>query len=179
MSYLFRNRYSRPAILMLAILLSPAATAWANTPAPPTSPVTVTYIHPDTFTEMRSTPPSERQDSKENLSMLKRYIRQRAESVLAPGQQLSIRITDVALAGQYEPWPNSPTGWIRVVRNTYPPRIVLAFTLRNAHGKIIKEGRRTLTNLAFMDNGGLQSNSPIHYSKDLVNRWLRRGVNGL
>lgn len=167
-----------PRILAALGLLLLAGAAWARPATTPTS-VKVTYSHPENFTEMRITPRSEWTDVESNMALLKRYIERRAASVLGPGQQLDIVITDLALAGQYEPWPSSPTGWMRVIRRNYPPRIEFHFTLRDADGKVVKQGKRTLTNFAFMDTASIHDSDPVRYTKALVDRWLRRGIEGM
>lgn len=158
--------------LFLGMLLA-ACAAWAHPAAVPSN-VVVTYAHPENFTEYRTTPVSERTDTENNLAMLKRYMEKRAARMLSSGQHLTIVVTDVAFAGQYEPWPNSPTGWMRVVRRTYPPRIDLHFTLRDAQGKVLKQGERKLSDPGFMDTISLHDSDPIRYSKVLVDSWLRR-----
>lgn len=156
-------------------LLLAASAAWAHPTAPAPS-VVVTYQNPHKFTEYRTTPVSERRDTDNDLALLKRYIEKRAARALAPGQHLTVTVTDVAFAGQYEPWPNSPTGWMRVIRRTYPPRIDLHFTLRDAQGKVVKQGERKLTNLGFMDTASIQDSDPIRYEKVLINKWVRRDI---
>lgn len=164
-------------ILVLSLATSSAQAQTSSSTPPPA--VEVTYAHPENFTEIRTSPLNEQSAIEGHLALLKRYIQRRATRVIAPGQQLSIVITDVALAGNYEPWPRAPHGWIRVVRRAYPPRIDLNFTLRDAHGKVLKEGKRKLTNPAFMDTAGLNDSDPLRYEKALINRWLRRGESGL
>jgi hypothetical protein len=166
---------------MLAFVLvvtAPSALAQPDSSAPPPG-VVVSYSHPDQFTEMRTSPASQRSDIKSYLELLKSYIHKRASRVLAPGQNLAIVVTDVAFAGHYEPWTGAPGGWMRVVRRTFPPRIDLHFTLRDAQGKVVKEGTRKLTNSAFMDGPSLHDSDPLRYEKALIDRWLRKGVTGM
>jgi hypothetical protein len=167
-------------VLSLLALLLPAMAVQARAAATSPPPVVeVTYTHPDQFTETRITPISERYHAQDYLPRLKHYIQQRAARLLGPGQHLSIVITDLALAGNYEPWPGSPTGWMRVIRRSYPPRIDLHFTLRDAQGRLLKEGVRKLRNPGFMDSASIHDSDPLRYEKALVDRWLRKGVNGL
>lgn len=164
--------------MLALVFFAPGALARTASSAPPPS-VEVTYAHPEHFTEMRTTPGTERSDVEDDLSLLKRYIEKRAARAIEPGQHLSIVVTDVAFAGHYEPWTGAPGGWMRVVRRTFPPRIDLQFTLRDAHGKVIKQGSRKLTNAAFMDGAGIHDGDPLRYEKALIDRWLRKGVSGL
>jgi len=163
----------RVRIPLIVGLLLAATAAWAH-PAAPSPNVVVTYEHPGNFTENRTTPVSERTDTENNLAVLKRYIETRAARMLAPGQHLAIVVTDVSFAGRYEPWPNSPTGWMRVIRRTYPPRIDLHFTLSDAQGKVLKQGTRKLTDPGFMDTVSIHNSDPMRYEKVLISNWLRR-----
>ncbi len=167
-------------VLTIFALVLVASSALAQPPSPAASPsVVVSYAHPDQFTEMRSSPGSQRSEIKDDLDLLKSYIHKRANRLLAPGQHLSIVVTDVAFAGHYEPWTGAPGGWMRVVRRTFPPRIDLHFVLRDAQGKVAREGTRKLTNSAFMDGPSLHDSDPLRYEKALIDRWMRKGVNGL
>jgi len=167
----------RVLIPSLVGLLLAAPAVWAR-PAVPSPNVVVTYQHPEKFTEYRTTPVSERTDTNNDLALLKRYMEKRAARALAAGQHLTIVVTDVTFAGQYEPWPNSPTGWMRVIRRTYPPRIDLHFTLTDAQGKVLKQGERKLSNPGFMDTAGIHDSDPIRYEKVLINNWVRRDIAG-
>lgn len=165
-------------IAFVLAIVSAAALAKQDAPSPAPA-VSVTYAHPEQFTEMRTSPASQRSDIKDYLDLLKRYIAKRTARVLSPGQHLSIVVTDVAFAGHYEPWTGAPGGWMRVVRRTFPPRIDLHFTLKDAGGKVLKEGTRKLTNAGFMDGPSLHDSDPLRYEKELIDRWLRKGMNGL
>lgn len=164
---------------MFALLLPAMAAQARGTISSPPPAVEVTYAHPDQFIATRTTPSSERSLTRDYLPRLKRYIQQRAARLLTPGQHLSIVIHDLAFAGNYEPWPGSPSGWLRVIRRTYPPRIDLHFTLRDAQGQVLKEGDRKLRNPSFMDTASLHDSDPLRYEKALIDRWLRKGVDGL
>lgn len=165
-------------IALTAGLLLLASGAWAMS-LDTSSAVQVRYDHPEKFTEARQTPPSRMTDADDYLGPLKRYIEHRAKHVLGPGQHLSIVITDVDLAGEYEPWSGAQTGWIRVVRRTYPPRIDLHFTLQDANGAVLKQGTRKLFDLDFMDTVSSTNSDPLRYEKALIDRWLKHGESGL
>lgn len=165
-------------IVLTAGLFLVAAGAWAVS-LDPSSAVQVRYDHPEKFTEARMTPPGRMTDAEDYLGPLKRYIEHRAARMLKPGQHLSIVITDVDRAGEYEPWPGAPTGWMRVVRRTYPPRIDLHFTLHDAQGAVVKQGTRKLFDMSFMDDVSTTNSDPLRYEKALIDHWLRHGESGL
>lgn len=64
-----------------------------------------------------------------------------------------------------------------MMRDIYPPRIDLDFTLTDANGKVLRQGSRKLRNLGYLSSGtGMGSNSDsLRYDKALLDRWLRRG----
>jgi hypothetical protein len=170
------NRNRIVAILIAVLLLAGAAPDFAQAASPS---VQVRYIHPKHFTETRFTPPSERIGSMDYLAPLKRYIEKRAAKVIQPGQKLSIEITDIKRAGNYEPWPGGPSGWMRVVRSDYPPRITLHFTLHGADGSVLKKGTRHLIGMGFMSWSMPGNSDPLRYEKTLIDHWLRHGENKL
>ncbi|KGI76740.1 DUF3016 domain-containing protein [Oleiagrimonas soli] len=167
------------ALLLMTLafaLPAPAALAQTDTGGPA---VQVRYDDPAHFSEARITPPSERLGADDYLQPLKRYIEQRAARMLQPGQRLSIVITDIKRAGSYEPRMGAAGTWIRVIRRTYPPRIDLHFTLRDAQGAVLREGKRTLTSPNFMSSVSPTDTDNLRYEKALIDRWLRRGESAL
>jgi hypothetical protein len=64
---------------------------------------------------------------------------------------------------------------VRIVRDLYPPRIDLSFTLTDADGTMIKTGERKLRDLAFMTPMRVTyCNDPLRYEKKLLAEWLDR-----
>lgn len=160
-----------------ALALGLAGPSLATAPAR----VTVTYDHPERFTETRETKafaPMRADNS--YLDTLKTYIEQRAGKVLTDGQQLQIVITDVDRAGSYEPWHGPRLSDVRIVKDIYPPRINLHFRLLDASGAVLREGDRKLRDPAFLSGGGdAVSTDNLHYEKRMIDRWLQRGPDKL
>lgn len=113
--------------------------------------VDVRYKDPRQFTEATPSAGPHLIDTKAYLKPLKDYIAQRASRILVPGQRLDIEVTDAACAGEYEPWRGPNFQEVRVIKNLYPPRIDLDFTLCGVDGKVLSEGSRKLRNPAFLD----------------------------
>lgn len=166
-----------PALLTLVLLLV-ASLAWASA-APAAPPVSVIYVHPASFDAMRNAPLGVRSDVQDDLTTLRYYIQRRAGLLLSRGQHLTIRINDVTLAGQYQPWPESHAGWVRVERSLYPPRMRLEFTLLGADGTVLRHGKRKLTKHGYMGNSRFDEDGPVVYAESMVNRWLRKGADKL
>ena len=53
-------------------------------------------------------------------------------------------MTDVDVAGEFEPWRGPQFDRVRIMREIYPPRIDLEFRLTDYRGAVVREGRRRL-----------------------------------
>jgi hypothetical protein len=159
----------------MACLTLVCAVAWAQTP----DPVTVHYKDPRHFTEARRDVGVHMIGADDYLKPLKAYIVRRATRVLAPGQRLDIEVTDVDRAGEYEPWRGPRFDDVRIIKDVYPPRIDLHFTLYDADGKVLSEGIRKLRDLAFLSATTPSDQDSLRYEKGLIDRWLRKGAGEL
>jgi hypothetical protein len=114
-----------------------------------------------------------RQDPDEWLGDLANHLRYRAERILPTDDRLAVTFTNVQLAGTYEPWRGPRWDDVRVIKNQYPPRIDLRFTLTGANGAVVKEGERKLRDPAFMQRGILNETDPLRFEKRMLDDWLR------
>lgn len=161
----------RPVIALALVIFAAAATAATHGTA------SVHYDHPENFTEtkeVRAFAPM-RADSG-YLGTLKAYIEKQAAAMVPAGERLDIVITDVDRAGSYLPSVGRANP-VRIVKDTYPPRINLHFRLIDNQGQTIREGDRRLVGLGFMYDsaGGLTDSDPLRHEKRLIDRWLRKG----
>lgn len=171
------RRFALIPLLAATLLAVPAIHAEVTThPA-----VSVSFDHPEKFTETRETralAPSQ-QDNR-YLETLKAYLQKKATPLLANGEQLQVVVTDVDRAGGFEPWHGPQWSNVRVVKDIYPPRINLHFRLLDAHGKVLREGTRALRDPGFLHSGsGSFRTDDLRYEKNLIDRWLRNGLDKL
>jgi len=147
----------------------------------PPQAVTVTYDHPENFTETRETRAlSPTRASNDYLKTLKSYIEQRGAKMLPAGERLDVVITDVDRAGSFEPWHGGQLREVRIIKDIYPPRIDLNFKLLDADGKVIREGARKLRDPGFLTSDvGATNNDGLRFEKRLIDRWLRKGPDKL
>ncbi|WP_329741742.1 DUF3016 domain-containing protein [Dyella sp. A6] len=173
-----KSRFVMIAPLLAALVLGGTAMA-ATTTTPNT--VSVTYDHPENFSEAikeRSFAPSRESDT--YLKTLRVYMEKRAARILPPGERLDIVVTDIDLAGSFEPWHGIRMQDVRIIRSIYPPRIDLHFRLLGADGKVLREGTRKLRDPGFLDSGiTTMQNTPLIYEKVMIDRWLRKGPDKL
>ena len=168
--------------------LAPAATASATPPptiavGEPTSDgrVSVQYVDPEEFSEAKQWGQQDRFNNVKYLEPLKAYLIQRATRMLPPGQRLQVSVTDIRLAGGYEPWHGAQLMHVRFMKDIYPPRINLDFKLLDSDGEVLREGSRKLSNLGYLQSGvtGVSNTDPLRYDKALIDSWLRRGPENL
>ncbi len=169
------------ALAMLAAIAVTALGGCATAPdpsrnlGPDAGRAKVDWTDPQKFADVRENPASSpaARNPEEWLGSLARWLEQRADRVLPPGERLEVTFTDIKRAGAYEPWRGPQWMDVRIIKDIYSPRIDLRFTLRDANGNVISEGSRSLKDLAFLRRGTLENDDPLRYEKRMLDDWLR------
>ena len=138
------------------------------------SPVKVTFMEPENFTDLKTAYMDTDRGREALVAELKRHILARAARYLTTGQRLEITITDVDLAGDFEPWQRDNLQDVRIVKDIYPPRVTLQFRLLDGDGAVLSEGTRQLLDLGYMMNLAWPMSDPLRYDKEMLSTWLRR-----
>jgi len=176
------NRGTIAIFAALALWLGSIAPLAVAAVTPAESSVSVTYVNPEHFTENRMYGRQDQLNRIDYLAQLKAYLIKRGQAVLKPGQSLHVDITDIQLAGAYEPWRGPRWDYVRIMRDIYSPRIDLDFKLAGQDGNVLREGKRVLRDPGYLYSGaGLPATegSPLYYDKALLRRWLRGGPDKL
>ena len=175
------HRRTIALIAALALWLGSIAPLLAAAVVPVESSVSVTFVNPERFTENRMYGVQDRFNRIDYLAQLKAYLIKQGQAVLEPGQSLQVDITDIQLAGAYEPWRGPRWSYVRIMRDVYPPRIDLTFRLVGQDGNVLREGKRVLRDLDYLHNVSLPAatGASLYYDKALLYRWLRRGPDKL
>ena len=165
---------ARTLVLASAFATASLAIA-ADVPSANDSRIQVTWTKPDDFSEAKQYPGTGlgRESPDEWLNDLAKHLRYRAERRLPQGDHLQVTFTNVQRAGTYEPWRGPRFDDVRIIKDIYPPRIDLTFTLTDASGAVVKEGKRELRDPAFMQRGILNTTDPLRFEKRLLDDWLR------
>lgn len=150
---------------------TPSAVAQAD-PSAPASQVRVEYLHPEKFSDVGEGYYGSDRQRTAYLEMLRKHIQQRAGRLLPAGQSLAVTITDVDMAGSFEPWHRHYD--VRIVRDVYPPRIDLHFQLVDGNGNVLEAGERKLRNVAFPAGAIMYPSDALRYEKALLDDWLER-----
>lgn len=105
---------------------------------------------------------------------LAKYVREKSAQKLARGQTMEVTITDIDRAGRYEPTVRPGMDDIRIVKDIYPPRMTLDFTLKGPDGQVLAQGERKLVDHGFLMGSNLSDNDQLRYEKRMIDDWLRR-----
>ncbi len=167
-----------PIAVAFAALFASAA-AHAESPAPQAaeehSRIAVEWGDPAQLTEYRrARDGSSRREVETSLKALSKHLRNRADQMLPEGQSLAVRINDLDLAGEYEPWNGFRYDHVRIIRSIYPPEIKLTYALRDAQGQVLREGDTTLHDPGFQLGVSPIDHDALRYEKRMLDNWLRR-----
>ena len=157
---LARSFLRRLALLPIAFASLGAAAATAH----------VEFVKPESFTDAgRDYAGSERDD---NLQRLSSHITAEAARRLPADERLDVWVTDVDLAGYFDP-RQTFTHEVRIVKDVYPPRIKLRFRLTRADGGTVAEGERNLTDRNFLTRAQRYPLDGLGYEKTMLDNWFR------
>jgi hypothetical protein len=162
-------------ILSAAVSVFAALPVFATEASKPASKVEVLFSKaPDQYVDVRDGFSASEKGQAANLDSLKQYLEQRGNDLIPAGQKLTVTLTEVDLAGDFEPWRDPSMNDVRIVKDIYPPRIDLEFKLTDAGGKVLKEGKRELRDLSFMMKLSIHRDDPFRHEKQLLNEWMTR-----
>jgi hypothetical protein len=141
------------------------------------SRIAVVFVEPEKFTDAR------RADFKPNsdaiVDAIAKFMQAMGEETLPPEMNLDIRVTDIDLAGNFEPWHGPQSDQVRITNQLYPPRIVLEFRVIGRRGQVIQSGKRDLTDLDYQLRTFYPMDDYLRYEKDLLRHWFIREFSDL
>ena len=131
--------------------------------------VQVNFIKPESFSDIRDNHGFRKP---EVLDDLKVHLVAEFQKRL-PGKDVRIDVTDVDLAGEYEPFFWRGQG-LRVLRSYTAPSIELSYEVRDS-GKVVQQGQTRLRDMNYQDNfNSFDTGDPLRYEKRMLDRWIQR-----
>jgi Protein of unknown function (DUF3016) len=168
MNALARRRLEKGCAMALLLLAGCAAAAPVNESV---SRVSVAFIEPEKFTDARR---AELQPtSSEILRELEKFLIETGARYVPADMRLSIRVTNIDLAGEFEPVRGPQFDHVRVNKSIYPPRIALEFRIADTAEQTVKEGKRDLTDIDYLLRVAHSREDYLRYEKALLRDWLR------
>lgn len=135
--------------------------------------VAVNFVDSDKFTDFTASS-TVRSTSASFVKELSQFIAAKMEDRLPPGYRAEVVITDVDMAGEFEPWRGGGFDDVRIVKDLYPPRINLSFRVVDEAGELVIQGDRKLRDLNFMYSVRPLNSDPLRYEKTMLADWIRR-----
>ena len=161
--------------LLLVSLLGGGApfAAHALTPVPAGPRAEVNFFEPEKFTDVKDSSMSTDFRRTTYLDQIRDHVLEQAKYFVPAGYHLTVTFTDIDMAGDFEPWRGPQFDDIRIIKDIYPPRLVLTFRLTDAQGNVVKEGKRDLRDTAFQMRITTSNQDSLRYEKAMLDDWLR------
>lgn len=166
----------RPIHIALTCAGLLAAQAYAQPPstdatAAEATAVSVRFVKPKTFTDATyENRPRSRQRVTQDVAA---YLTELGRRHLAPQRRLHIEITDIDLAGRYEPWQLRQDD-VRFMREVTWPRIELKYRVLDEAGAVLNEGEDKITDMHYLGGAQLRAGSDrLRYEKAMLDKWFR------
>ena len=163
-------------ILAAIIGLGASGMALAADAAASESKVQVTLENPENYSDVRDGFLAWDKGKAGNIDLIRQYVEKEAAKYVPDGQKLEVTITNIDLAGDFEPWGQAGSEDIRIVKDIYPPRIDLSYKLTDSTGSVVKEGTRELRDLNFMMKINIHRDDALRYEKALIKDWVRKDL---
>jgi hypothetical protein len=139
----------------------------------------VVFDHPERFRDIRDKehPTEKGQDA--ILRSIRDYLVSRTAPMIPEGYKLTIRFTDIDLAGDFEPWRGQQWDEVRIVKQLYPPALKFTYSVTDPSGKVVREGSENILDINFQLRVLLDTQDPLRYEKDILGDWARTNLRDL
>jgi DUF3016 family protein len=158
-------------ISVIGLLLLVAGCATAAPVDESASRVSVTFVEPEKFTDARRA--EMEPTSKGVLGELQNFIVTTGARYVPENMKLNIRVTNVDLAGDFELFRGPQADQVRITKGLYPPHIVLEFEVVDSAAKVVKSGKRDLTDIDYQLRSVYPREDFLRYEKNILRDWLR------
>jgi hypothetical protein len=167
------NTFTRQRIKkFFAIALLIVAGCAASAPVEESvSRISVAFIESEKFTDARRA--DMEPTSTGVLGELQKFIIATGARYVPENMKLNIRVTNVDLAGDFELFRGPQADQVRITKGLYPPHLVLEFEVVDSTAKVVKSGKRDLTDINYQLRSVYPREDYLRYEKDILRDWLR------
>jgi hypothetical protein len=160
------HRLYETAAIALIVIAGCAAAADESV-----SRASVAFVEPEKFTDARR---AELEPTSSGvLRELSRFLTATGSRYVPENMKLNIRVTNVDLAGDFELFRGPQADQVRITKGLYPPHIVLEFEVVDSAAKVVKSGKRDLTDIDYQRRSVYPADDYLRYEKDILRDWLR------
>jgi hypothetical protein len=143
------------------------------------SRVDVVFDHPENFRDVKDSENPTDRGRDAILSNIRDFLVRKATPLLPAGDTLTMTFSDIDLAGEFEPWRGAQWDEVRIVKDVYPPAFKFTFTVRDASGRVVKQGTEDIRDLDFQVRLVVDTSDPLRYEKDILSDWVHSSLRGL
>ena len=167
----FTSLFLVPTTLLVTQVFAQTPANDASASDAPLNPVSVHFTKPEKFTDATY---ENRPSSRERVTGdIAAHLAELGRRHLPANQQLDIEITDIDLAGRYEPWQFHFHD-VRFMRDVTWPRMNLKYRLADSSGKLLAEGEEKLSDMHYLGRVALRPDSDrLRYDKAMLDEWFR------
>ena len=135
--------------------------------------VSVTFVHPETFTDAGH---SRGRATQRELAVLQKDLQQHlqrlADRKLAASDTLQVEVLDIDLAGDFQPVRWASFSDVRVVRDIASPRITLRYTAQQGD-RVVTGPEEQLSDMNFLwSHNRYSSGDRLRYEKPMLDKWF-------
>ena len=139
--------------------------------------VTVNFSNVEDYTDFKPSSGIEERFQSQRQAELSQYFNELAKQ-LPSGQQLSVTVTDIDLAGRLEPtFGQSASNFIRIVRSIDYPSIAFTYQLRDSAGTLLREDSVQLQDMNFDFDSVARKRAgydSLFYEKKMLKGWFNK-----
>jgi hypothetical protein len=161
----------RPPTLFLTAAILFAVNAPLALSAQPSN-VTIQYVTPEKFSDFRIYGRDAQWSASYFASQVSDYLRP-ALNRRFPGAKLTLRFTDIDLAGRYSNSSGGRNVW--VTRGAIAPaRMSFVFLLQDSSGRTLASGSTRITDTSNPSSlASRQRSGPLYFEKRMLEKWLK------
>ena len=158
-----------------ALSLAPLGYAANSNSTDNAARVEVLFDQPENFTDLKDSSMATEKGQQGYMDSFREYLQENAVRRLPEGQKLSITFTDIDMAGDFEPWRGPSAQDVRIVKAIYIPRLKFNYSITDAQGVVVKEGKANLADLNFQMNlaTSISNSDSLRYEKHMLDDWMR------
>lgn len=135
----------------------------------------VTFKDPGKFTDPTFDRPRSEKNLREVQDGVRKMFSQLADKYLAPGQSLSVEVSDIDLAGRIEPTASMAND-IRVMRSVSWPRLKFTFTV-SENGAVVRSGEADIHDFNYLTGFNQHFDSDrLRYERQMLTDWFRKNL---
>lgn len=138
-----------------------------------TGAILVNWVNPETYKDAHDSDNKSEKSLKLVLSDLEDHLKTRTAKRIPAGYTLTINVSALDLEGEFEPWRGAQYNDVRIVKDVYPARVELSYTLQDSAEYTLLSGEEKLSSLGDFPPFNADT-TRFAYTKELFDDFARK-----